>query len=172
MKVYEIFIHFVVCLKVAEYIKTRSRSSIRSHAQKYFIKCFRDNIPLPPKVQFQYQTHTLSSFLVFFLLSLSLPWGLILIIWERFLSRVKGTPSQANHSIHSRLLLFNTSTRVFQFYFNTTLLTIYFHVFFVILSVHLFSVNVLNGSIFSRHCVWICSVLSRTRTSDTLTQKI
>lgn len=29
---------------------TRDANSIRSHAQKHFIKLFRDNIPLPPKI--------------------------------------------------------------------------------------------------------------------------
>ncbi|KAG0213088.1 hypothetical protein BGX28_005109 [Mortierella sp. GBA30] len=35
---------------VEEHVKTRDSNSIRSHAQKHFIKLFRDNIPLPAKV--------------------------------------------------------------------------------------------------------------------------
>jgi len=37
--------------KLAEHIKTRDTNSIRSHAQKHFIKLFRDGIPLPLKVK-------------------------------------------------------------------------------------------------------------------------
>ncbi|KAF9408782.1 hypothetical protein BGZ94_002190 [Podila epigama] len=36
--------------KVEEHVRTRDSNSIRSHAQKHFIKLFRDNIPLPPKI--------------------------------------------------------------------------------------------------------------------------
>ncbi|KAG0365678.1 hypothetical protein BC939DRAFT_528884 [Gamsiella multidivaricata] len=36
--------------RVEEHVATRDANSIRSHAQKHFIKLFRDNIPLPPKV--------------------------------------------------------------------------------------------------------------------------
>ncbi|KAF9200915.1 hypothetical protein BGZ59_003017, partial [Podila verticillata] len=36
--------------KVEEHVKTRDSNSIRSHAQKHFIKLFRDNIPLPAKI--------------------------------------------------------------------------------------------------------------------------
>ncbi|KAG0233559.1 hypothetical protein BGW42_007394 [Actinomortierella wolfii] len=36
--------------KVEEHVRTRDANSIRSHAQKHFIKLFRDNIPLPPKI--------------------------------------------------------------------------------------------------------------------------
>jgi SHAQKYF class myb-like DNA-binding protein len=46
--------------QIAAYIKTRDKSSIRSHAQKYFIRCYRDNIPLPPKVLESGGGHTLS----------------------------------------------------------------------------------------------------------------
>ncbi|CAO3564445.1 unnamed protein product [Mortierella alpina] len=35
---------------VEEHVRTRDSNSIRSHAQKHFIKLFRDNIPLPAKV--------------------------------------------------------------------------------------------------------------------------
>ncbi|KAF8982766.1 hypothetical protein BGZ46_000681 [Entomortierella lignicola] len=35
---------------VEEHVATRDANSIRSHAQKHFIKLFRDNIPLPPKI--------------------------------------------------------------------------------------------------------------------------
>ncbi|KAI8921563.1 hypothetical protein BC831DRAFT_437696 [Entophlyctis helioformis] len=35
---------------LAKHIVTRDPNAIRSHAQKYFIKLFRDNIPLPAKV--------------------------------------------------------------------------------------------------------------------------
>ncbi|KAF9563155.1 hypothetical protein EC968_004988 [Mortierella alpina] len=35
---------------VEEHVQTRDSNSIRSHAQKHFIKLFRDNIPLPAKV--------------------------------------------------------------------------------------------------------------------------
>ncbi|KAF9979158.1 hypothetical protein BGZ73_005326 [Actinomortierella ambigua] len=36
--------------KVEEHVRTRDANSIRSHAQKHFIKLFRDNVPLPPKI--------------------------------------------------------------------------------------------------------------------------
>ncbi|KAG0340957.1 hypothetical protein BG004_006211 [Podila humilis] len=36
--------------KVEEHVKTRDSNSIRSHAQKHFIKLFRDNIPLPARM--------------------------------------------------------------------------------------------------------------------------
>ena len=40
----------VTLLQLAAHIKTRDSNSIRSHAQKHFIKMYRDNIPLPDKV--------------------------------------------------------------------------------------------------------------------------
>ncbi|RIA88950.1 hypothetical protein C1645_825508 [Glomus cerebriforme] len=46
--------------KLAEHIKTRDTNSIRSHAQKHFIKLFRDGIPLPLKVQESGKGYTLS----------------------------------------------------------------------------------------------------------------
>ncbi|EGF83738.1 hypothetical protein BATDEDRAFT_21172 [Batrachochytrium dendrobatidis JAM81] len=36
--------------QLARHIATRDASAVRSHAQKHFIKLFRDNIPLPKKV--------------------------------------------------------------------------------------------------------------------------
>ncbi|KAI9506113.1 hypothetical protein BX070DRAFT_187140 [Coemansia spiralis] len=42
------------------YVGTRDPKSIRSHAQKYFIKLFRDNIPLPAKVCESGEGYTLS----------------------------------------------------------------------------------------------------------------
>ncbi|KAJ1342381.1 hypothetical protein BSLG_003066 [Batrachochytrium salamandrivorans] len=36
--------------KLAQHISTRDTNAVRSHAQKYFIKLFRDCIPLPAKV--------------------------------------------------------------------------------------------------------------------------
>ncbi|KAJ3323121.1 hypothetical protein HDV06_002133 [Boothiomyces sp. JEL0866] len=47
-------------LKLTEHVKTRDPNAIRSHAQKYFIKLFRDNIPLPPKVLESGRGYTLS----------------------------------------------------------------------------------------------------------------
>jgi hypothetical protein len=35
---------------VEAHVGTRDANSIRSHAQKHFIKLFRDNTPLPPRV--------------------------------------------------------------------------------------------------------------------------
>ncbi|CAG8433844.1 9607_t:CDS:2 [Ambispora gerdemannii] len=46
--------------KLAEHIGTRDPNSIRSHAQKHFIKLFRDGIPLPLKVQESGCGYTLS----------------------------------------------------------------------------------------------------------------
>ncbi|KAJ3260652.1 hypothetical protein HK103_000262 [Boothiomyces macroporosus] len=47
-------------LKLTEHVKTRDPNAIRSHAQKYFIKMFRDNIPLPAKVLESGRGYTLS----------------------------------------------------------------------------------------------------------------
>ncbi|RCH95701.1 hypothetical protein CU098_000577, partial [Rhizopus stolonifer] len=46
--------------KLQRHIGTRDANSIRSHAQKHFIKMFRDNIPLPPKVRESGEGYTLS----------------------------------------------------------------------------------------------------------------
>ncbi|KAI7876253.1 hypothetical protein K492DRAFT_151908 [Lichtheimia hyalospora FSU 10163] len=46
--------------KLTEHIGTREPNSIRSHAQKYFIKLYRDNIPLPEKVRESGEGYTLS----------------------------------------------------------------------------------------------------------------
>ncbi|OMJ17779.1 Histone H2A deubiquitinase MYSM1 [Smittium culicis] len=46
--------------KISELMKTRESKSIRSHAQKHFIKLFRDNLPLPPKVAESGTGYTLS----------------------------------------------------------------------------------------------------------------
>ncbi|KAJ1994378.1 hypothetical protein GGI25_003777 [Coemansia spiralis] len=46
--------------EISEYVGTRDPKSIRSHAQKYFIKLFRDNIPLPAKVCESGEGYTLS----------------------------------------------------------------------------------------------------------------
>lgn len=40
----------IVLLQCAEYLKTRDKNAIKSHAQKYFIKLFMDGKPLPAKV--------------------------------------------------------------------------------------------------------------------------
>ncbi|KAG0261689.1 hypothetical protein BG011_000785 [Mortierella polycephala] len=45
---------------VEEHVKTRDSNSIRSHAQKHFIKLFRDNIPLPAKILESGPGYTLS----------------------------------------------------------------------------------------------------------------
>ncbi|GJJ76776.1 hypothetical protein EMPS_09135 [Entomortierella parvispora] len=45
---------------VEEHVATRDANSIRSHAQKHFIKLFRDNIPLPAKVLESGPGYTLS----------------------------------------------------------------------------------------------------------------
>ncbi|KAJ2162168.1 hypothetical protein GGF46_000910 [Coemansia sp. RSA 552] len=45
---------------ISEFVVTRDAKSIRSHAQKYFIKLFRDNVPLPPKVRESGDGYTLS----------------------------------------------------------------------------------------------------------------
>ncbi|KAF9930267.1 hypothetical protein FBU30_000687 [Linnemannia zychae] len=45
---------------VEQHVATRDANSIRSHAQKHFIKLFRDNIPLPPKVLESGPGYTLS----------------------------------------------------------------------------------------------------------------
>ncbi|KAI8357828.1 hypothetical protein EDC96DRAFT_242901 [Choanephora cucurbitarum] len=46
--------------KLQQHIATRDANSIRSHAQKHFIKMYRDNIPLPPKVRESGDGYTLS----------------------------------------------------------------------------------------------------------------
>ncbi|KAI9496157.1 hypothetical protein BDB00DRAFT_869791 [Zychaea mexicana] len=46
--------------KMAAHIRTRDSNSIRSHAQKHFIKMYRDNIPLPDKVRESGEGYTLS----------------------------------------------------------------------------------------------------------------
>jgi hypothetical protein len=43
-------IHRVSLKQIAAHIKTRDEHAIRSHVQKYFIKLFRDGLPLPAKV--------------------------------------------------------------------------------------------------------------------------
>ncbi|KAG2179621.1 hypothetical protein INT44_006469 [Umbelopsis vinacea] len=46
--------------KLAAHIGTRDANSLRSHAQKHFIKLYRDNIPLPDKVKLTGLGYTLS----------------------------------------------------------------------------------------------------------------
>ncbi|CEG66700.1 hypothetical protein RMATCC62417_03233 [Rhizopus microsporus] len=46
--------------KLQAHVGTRDSNSIRSHAQKHFIKMFRDNIPLPEKVRETGEGYTLS----------------------------------------------------------------------------------------------------------------
>ncbi|KAJ1959310.1 hypothetical protein IWQ62_004661 [Dispira parvispora] len=46
--------------QVVAHVGTRDEKSIRSHAQKHFIKLFRDNLPLPAKVQESGTGYTLS----------------------------------------------------------------------------------------------------------------
>ncbi|KAJ1653376.1 hypothetical protein IWQ61_006490 [Dispira simplex] len=46
--------------QVVAHVSTRDEKSIRSHAQKHFIKLFRDNLPLPAKVQESGTGYTLS----------------------------------------------------------------------------------------------------------------
>ncbi|KAJ1735242.1 hypothetical protein LPJ61_000656 [Coemansia biformis] len=46
--------------QISEYVITRDAKSIRSHAQKYFIKLFRDKAPLPAKVRETGDGYTLS----------------------------------------------------------------------------------------------------------------
>ncbi|KAJ1981039.1 hypothetical protein H4R35_000882 [Dimargaris xerosporica] len=46
--------------QVVAHVATRDEKSIRSHAQKHFIKLYRDNIPLPAKVQESGKGYTLS----------------------------------------------------------------------------------------------------------------
>ncbi|KAJ2546594.1 hypothetical protein EV175_005539, partial [Coemansia sp. RSA 1933] len=46
--------------EISEHVGTRDPKSIRSHAQKYFIKLFRDNIPLPARVLETGEGYTLS----------------------------------------------------------------------------------------------------------------
>ncbi|KAJ2804367.1 hypothetical protein H4R21_001668, partial [Coemansia helicoidea] len=46
--------------QISEYVVTRDAKSIRSHAQKYLIKLFRDNAPLPAKVRESGDGYTLS----------------------------------------------------------------------------------------------------------------
>ncbi|KAJ1930364.1 hypothetical protein IWQ60_000385 [Tieghemiomyces parasiticus] len=45
---------------VGTHVRTRDEKSIRSHAQKHFIKLYRDNLPLPAKVQESGSGYTLS----------------------------------------------------------------------------------------------------------------
>ncbi|KAJ1894559.1 hypothetical protein LPJ66_005118 [Kickxella alabastrina] len=46
--------------EISTHVVTRDAKSIRSHAQKYFIKLFRDSIPLPAKVRESGEGYTLS----------------------------------------------------------------------------------------------------------------
>eukprot|EP01114_Cavostelium_apophysatum_P017069 TRINITY_DN4982_c0_g1_i2.p1 TRINITY_DN4982_c0_g1~~TRINITY_DN4982_c0_g1_i2.p1 ORF type:complete len:262 (-),score=34.90 TRINITY_DN4982_c0_g1_i2:49-768(-) len=46
--------------KVSEHMATRDKDSVKSHAQKHFIKLFRNNQELPAKVQETGTGHTLS----------------------------------------------------------------------------------------------------------------
>ncbi|RCI03543.1 hypothetical protein CU098_010939 [Rhizopus stolonifer] len=46
--------------KLQEHVATRDANSIRSHAQKHFIKMFRDNIPLSAKIKETGEGYTLS----------------------------------------------------------------------------------------------------------------
>ncbi|KAJ2386577.1 hypothetical protein GGI05_004344, partial [Coemansia sp. RSA 2603] len=46
--------------EISAHVGTRDSKSIRSHAQKYFIKLFRDNVPLPDKVKESGDGYTLS----------------------------------------------------------------------------------------------------------------
>eukprot|EP00027_Filamoeba_sp_ATCC50430_P003224 CAMPEP_0168557022 /NCGR_PEP_ID=MMETSP0413-20121227/9196_1 /TAXON_ID=136452 /ORGANISM="Filamoeba nolandi, Strain NC-AS-23-1" /LENGTH=538 /DNA_ID=CAMNT_0008588011 /DNA_START=98 /DNA_END=1711 /DNA_ORIENTATION=- len=46
--------------KVVEHVKTRDKFAIKSHAQKHFIKLWKQNLPLPLKVQESGSGHTLS----------------------------------------------------------------------------------------------------------------
>ncbi|KAI8341798.1 hypothetical protein BC941DRAFT_414490 [Chlamydoabsidia padenii] len=46
--------------KISRHLGTRDSHSIRSHAQKHFIKLFRDNLPLPDKVKESGEGYTLS----------------------------------------------------------------------------------------------------------------
>ncbi|KAJ2786184.1 hypothetical protein H4R18_000031 [Coemansia javaensis] len=46
--------------RISEHVVTRDAKSIRSHAQKYFIKLFRDKAPLPDKVRESGEGYTLS----------------------------------------------------------------------------------------------------------------
>ncbi|KAJ1951176.1 hypothetical protein EC988_004120, partial [Linderina pennispora] len=46
--------------KISEHVVTRDPKSIRSHAQKYLIKLFRDKVPLPAKVLESGEGYTLS----------------------------------------------------------------------------------------------------------------
>ncbi|KAI8069264.1 hypothetical protein BC940DRAFT_298307 [Gongronella butleri] len=45
---------------LSRHMGTRDPHSIRSHAQKYFIRLYRDNLPLPPKVAESGEGYTLS----------------------------------------------------------------------------------------------------------------
>ncbi|CAO3703210.1 unnamed protein product [Rhizopus stolonifer] len=47
-------------IKLQAHVGTRDPNSIRSHAQKHFIKMYRDNIPLPEKVLLTGEGYTLS----------------------------------------------------------------------------------------------------------------
>ncbi|PIA19204.1 hypothetical protein COEREDRAFT_79164 [Coemansia reversa NRRL 1564] len=46
--------------EISSHVVTRDAKSIRSHAQKYFIKLFRDKVPLPAKVRESGEGYTLS----------------------------------------------------------------------------------------------------------------
>ncbi|KAJ2363351.1 hypothetical protein H4S02_004331 [Coemansia sp. RSA 2611] len=46
--------------EISAHVVTRDPKSIRSHAQKYFIKLFRDQVPLPAKVRESGEGYTLS----------------------------------------------------------------------------------------------------------------
>ncbi|GJQ11982.1 hypothetical protein GpartN1_g3773.t1 [Galdieria partita] len=46
--------------KCAEYMGTRDANNFRSHAQKYFIRLYKQGLPVPPKVAESGQGHTLS----------------------------------------------------------------------------------------------------------------
>ncbi|RKO89885.1 hypothetical protein BDK51DRAFT_46892 [Blyttiomyces helicus] len=50
----------VLAKKLVAHIKTRNANAIRSYAQKYFIRLYRDNLPLPNKVRESGGGYTLS----------------------------------------------------------------------------------------------------------------
>jgi hypothetical protein len=50
-------LHFT---QLAAHIGTRDPNSLRSHAQKHFIKLYRDNIPLPDKVRHCMRRHPIN----------------------------------------------------------------------------------------------------------------
>lgn len=46
--------------RLSAHVATRDRNSVRSHAQKYFLRLYRDGLPLPPKVVESGEGYTLS----------------------------------------------------------------------------------------------------------------